>query len=540
MLSSYIMKVSMFKKPISNFERYLSLPIIIAIYLFMGCTVQQSSTVNPIPSQPLVASENISVRLKTEIYEGPSGIMDNGTVSFKWASSLSSVDPLTLTYSSFLQGYEESYTSFLSETSRSFSGLPNGKYAFYVKARDQFGNIEPTAANRSFQVAKPTTISSPPVTPHLMSSGMVLIGADINRIAVGSDGNTVYALDGNNGRLYKSNSPGMGWTDISNKIPGSLPWIDVTVAPDDPLFVAVVTNGGREVYVSSDGGATGFSGTGLSGSIGAIQVVTSIAISPSYGNPVREIAAGTLTGAAGGKVFINILSDFGSGWFDASSGPDGWLPHDEIGIDVFAIKFSPSFSSDGTILLVGSSSSKTYLYQGMRDIGSRSTVWNNISSYPVELSNAGTGTPGTPLKYADIAFPADYNGSSASTRQVFVSWSKGHPAQDVYRINDSIPSRMNAPEAISSIAYNGNIGYGKLLAGAAKCSGQGDCYQVQTYFLGNPFSNYAGWQSSQKAPTGSFNARVGWSPDGKIAYAGTSGVESAVSHSMNNGKTWNQ
>ena len=167
-------------------------------------------------------------------------------------------------------------------------------------------------------------------------------------------------------------------------------------------------------------------------------------------------------------------------------------------------------------------------------------VWNNINNYPVELSNPGAGTPGTPLKYADIGIPSDYNGGSAATRQLFISWSKSHPAQDVYRLNDSIPSRMNAREPISSIAYYGNIGYGKLLAGAAKCTVPGDCYQIQTYFMGNPFASYSGWQPSQKAPTGSSNARVGWSADGKIAYAGTSGIESAVSHSINNGNTWNQ
>ena len=33
---------------------------------------------------------------------------------------------------------------------------------------------------------------------------------------------------------------------------------------------------------------------------------------------------------------------------------------------------------------------------------------------------------------------------------------------------------------------------------------------------------------------------LGWSPDGIMAYAGTSGSESALSHSRNNGNTWNQ
>jgi hypothetical protein len=99
---------------------------------------------------------------------------------------------------------------------------------------------------------------------------------------------------------------------------------------------------------------------------------------------------------------------------------------------------------------------------------------------------------------------------------------------------------MNAPEPIASIAFYGSTASGKLLAGAAKCISSGGCYQVQTYFCANPTSNYPVWLPSQKAPTGSREARVGWSTDGKTAYAGTSGTESAVSHSRNNGSTWNQ
>jgi hypothetical protein len=232
-------------------------------------------------------------------------------------------------------------------------------------------------------------------------------------------------------------------------------------------------------------------------------------------------------------VLINVLTGFSGGWFDASTSMSGWLSPGG-GVDVFSIKHSPSFASDGTMLLVASSAARTYLYLGARDLGSRSTTWNSSTGYPVEMGQAGT-----PLNYADIALPADYSTSNPYARQVFASWGR-NTTGDIYRISDYQVYRMVAPEAISSIAFYGSIRSGKLLAGAARCQGGGGCYQVQTYFTGNAVSNYPAWQSSQKAPTGSRAAMVGWSSDGITAYAGTSGTESAFSHSKNNGNTWNQ
>jgi hypothetical protein len=470
------------------------------------------------------------VRLHTEIFEGPFGTVDNSTVTFRWASTLSSVDPSTLTYATFLQGYEQDYTTFLPGNSRTFTKLQNGNYTFYVKANNPEGQIEPVPASRSFTVAVPPP--KPPSPAPAAPAGLVggtLIGGDVNRIAVGSDGATLYALDSLRGALYRSDSAGMGWLDISNKIPGSPPWVDLAIAPDDGHFIAVATDGGREVYISADGGATTFSPTGLSAGIGPGQAVRCIAISADYGAPRREIAAGTWNGAAGGRVLIDVLSAFPSGWFDAGIG----------GVDVFAIEYSPSLPSDGTLLLVASSPAKTYLYMGVRDLGSQAVTWNASGGYPVELGVAGTGSAGTPLNYADISLPADYSGGCSSC-QIYASWSRNHPGQDVYLVAGTQPYRLHAPEAISSIAFYGPGSRGKLLAGAAKCVGSGGCYQVQTYFAPAPTINYSAWQPSLKPPTGSRDARVAWSVDGKMAYAGSAGTESAVSHSRDNGRTWNQ
>ena len=468
------------------------------------------------------------------ITEGPSGTINYNTITFKWAGAYDSNSPLKLTFSSYLDGYDRDYSPFTPETSRTYKNLAEGNYTFYVKAQDENGNIERTPASQSYTIAAVPPGQAAPVIVPGGTGGVLLIGSDVSRIVVGSDGATLYALDSLNSRLYRSDTAGMDWTDITGKVGGGPLWVDIAVAPDDPGLVAVATDNGREVRISDDYGAT-FSTLGFSSVIGAGQAARSISISPDYGAPGRDIAVGTWSGMANGRVYINILTRFPSGWFDASSSAPGWL-----NADIFAIKFSPSYAADGTLLCVASSPAKTYLFAGLRDLGSVNTVWNSLTGYPVELCKPGSGTSGTPLNYADITLPADYNGSNPYSRHVFVSWSKNHPSQGVYHVVDFQPYSMNAPEPISTIAYYGTIGRGKLLAGAARCISGGGCYQVQTYFTANPTSNYPTWQPSQKPPTGQRDARVGWSTDGKMAYAGTSGTESALSHSRSNGYTWNQ
>ncbi|MCX6001023.1 MAG: hypothetical protein NTY79_00560 [Chloroflexi bacterium] len=511
------------------------LPICVLYTALPGCSVPPSTSpgLPPPPAQP-VLSPGGSPRFFTIIYEGPSGTINYNAVTFKWGSGLSSVDPSNFTYATFLQGYDNDFTPFLKDTSRSFQGLPNGNFIFYAKAQDSSGNIEPNPPFSAFTVSgvvPPQAAQNLPVVPG--GGGFLLIGSDVSRIAVGSDGLTIYALDSTNSRLYRSDSAGAGWRDISAAISGAAPWTDLSIAPDDARFVAVVTNGGREIYISADSGAN-FSGTGVSSILGAGQAVTCISLSPDYGAPRRELAAGTWSGTGGGTVLINMLTGFSGGWFDAGRGASGWLSEGG-GVDVFALKHSPSFASDGAMLLVASSAARTYLYIGARDLGSRTTTWNSSTGYPVEIGQAGS-----PLNYADIALPADYSPANPYARQVFASWSKNITGQDIYRISDYQVYRMGAPEAISSIAYYGSVRSGKLLAGAARCQGGGGCYQVQTYFSANAVSNYPAWQPSQKAPTGSRAAMVRWSPDGNMAYAGTSGTESAFSHSKNDGNTWNQ
>jgi hypothetical protein len=492
------------------------------------------------------------IQPQTVITVAPSENVTTGEVTFKWTGSDDRTPTNKLTYSYYLEGHDYSYSAFTSDTSKTYIDLPDGTYIFYVKAHDEADNVDLTPASAKFTVATPKPEVKPEtgtITP-IVSTLFIVPNSDVNHIAVGYD-NTIYAIDSLNARLYKSDHGGYDWADISRGL-GAAPWTELAIAPDDPKTVAVVTNAGAEVYVSTDGGSN-FGATGLSGKLGGGERVKCLTISPGYGR--REIAVGTSTSSGNGKVWVNIMNGFPSGWKDVSTGATGWSD-----ADVFAIEYSPGFATDGTLLAIAATgpppnTDDTYLYMGIRDLGGNTTTWNTSSGYPVEVSQSGQDTPGTPLSYADIALPADYTGDIPTNRHVYACWSDnppgaatgGNPNDDVYRLDDTVGYRLLVRnDVICSLAHYGMFSRGKLLAGAATASTVSFFQGPQVYFTADPQSPYASWQNSQKPPTGPGQARVAWSADGQAAYCGTSSVsggsgdQSAFSISINNSFTWNQ
>ena len=470
-------------------------------------------------------------------------------VTFEWTGSDDTTPTANLTYSYFLEGYDTSYSPFSTDTTKTYTDLPDGTYTFYVKSRDNSGNIGPTPASVEFTTATTPLEEKPEVITPAASTLLIVPGSNVNHITVAYD-NTIYALDSPSAKLYKSDHGGIGWTDISRGLGAAAPWTELAVAPDNPKIVAVVTDAGAEVYVSIDGGAN-FSATGLSSKLGGGERVKCLTISPGYGQ--WDIAVGTSTGSGNGRVLVNVVSGFPSGWQDMSTGASGWSS-----ADVFAIEHSPGFASDGTLLAIAATApptDDTYLYIGIRDLGGNTTIWNTFSGYPVEISQSGQDTPGTPLTYADLALPSDYSGSLPSHRHVYACWSDnppgtaiaGNPNDDVYRLDDTVCYRiLSRSDIICSLAHYGMFSHGKLLAGAAIASATAMSQGPQVYYTYTPQSTSPNWQSSHKPPTGPGQARLAWSPDGKAAYCGTSSAgggshdQSAFSISTNDGLTWNQ
>lgn len=503
----------------------------------------------PPPQQELPSPDTSSPQ--TVITVAPAATISSNKVTFEWTGSDDTTPTNKLTYSYYLEGHDAGYSSFTSDTAKSYTNLPDGTYTFYVKSHDEADNVDLTPASVKFTVATPKPEEKAETVPPIVSTLLIVPNSDVSHIAVGYD-NTIYALDSPHARLYKSDHGGYGWTDISRGLAAAVPWTELAIAPDDPRIVAVVTNTGTEVFVSTDGG-TNFAATGLSGKLGGGERVQCLAISPGYGR--RDIAVGTSTGSGNGKVWVNIMNGFPGGWQDMSTGATGWS-----NADIFAIEYSPGFAVDGTLLAIAATgpppnTDDTFLYMGTRDLGGNTTIWNNSSGYPVEISQSGQDTPGTPLTYADIALPADYTGTSPASRHVYTCWSdnppgvatSGNPNDDVYRLDDTVCYRLLVrTDVICSLAHYGMFSRGKLLAGAVKASTVSLFHGPQVYFTSNPHSPYPTWQNSQKPPTGPAQARVGWSADGRVAYCGTSapaggsGDQSAFSVSTNNGFTWNQ
>jgi len=530
--------------------------LLVVVMNLLACTVA--------PSQPPVSSEPPAEPAppvivpdttppKTMITMAPSGEINDRAVEFEWTGTDNKTATADLVYSFYLKGFDTDYSDFTSLTSKIYTDLADGDYIFYVRARDTEGNVDPNPPSASFTVAA-TPVVEPPEVITGTSELLIVPGSEVSRIAAGNDGKTVYALDSKNKRLYKSVYGGYGWKDISGNVPGASSWDELAVAPDDPNFVAVLTNSRSEVCLSRDGGDNFFA-TGLAAGLNPGEQALCLTLSLAYAGSKRGIIVGTGTGGAGGRVLIMVSSQFGS-WSDASTGATGWLPSAPPikGVDVFAIKCSPNFASDGTILAVVASgpppdTDSTYLYIGLTDLVTNAIVWNRTGGYPVELCESGQNTPGTPLTYADIALPFDY---SVSQSRAYVCWSdnprgvftSGNSNDGVYRVEGSQCYRIySGRDIICSLAYYGNTGAGKLLAGAMM-SDWVTYPGVQVYVTVTPqLSGYA-WQSSLKPPTGEYEARVAWSPDGKAAYCGTSGGsdydQSAFSISNDNASTWNQ
>lgn len=504
----------------------------------------------PPTPQPTEPSPQDTTPPETIITRAPEEIINYNKVTFQWTGSDDTTPIANLTYSCYLQGRDTDYSPFTPDTIKAYTDLPDGSYTFYVKSRDEAGNIDPTPASTELTIATapPKSKEEPQVVTPAVSTLLIVPGSDVSRIAVAYN-NTIYAVDSPNARLYKSDHGGIGWTDISRGLGAAAPWTELAVAPDDPKIVAVVTNAGTEVYLSIDGGAN-FAATGLSSKLGGGERVKCLAISPGYGR--RDIAVGTSTGNGNGRVLVNVVSGFPSGWQDMSTDATGWS-----NADVFAIEYSPGFDADGSLLAIAATApptDDTYLYIGIRDLGGNTTTWNSFAGYPVEICQSGQDTPGTPLTYADLALPADYSGSFPSHRHVYACWSDnppgtataGNPNDDVYRLDDTTSYRLLVRDIAYSLAHYGMFSRGKLLAGALLAKPATFNPGPQVYCTFNPQSTCPTWQSSQKPPTGPSQTRVAWSPDGKAAYCGTSSAgggshdQSAFSISKNDGLTWNQ
>ncbi len=386
----------------------------------------------------------------------------------------------------------------------------------------------------------------------------VVSPSEVSDIAVGRGG-IVYAIDGEYSGVYRSEDAGISWEEIDDALTDAgavLPASIIAIAPDDTNTIAVVTDAGTKAYISFDGGKE-WADTFVPGLSGNIQT---IGISPGYaqgGDFYRDIAIGTSSwgdNSSTGQLWILQLGNMWSSWKNQDLAIDPL----HVGGEVSALKFSPDYSRDRTILVVASTGSdvaaayqgKTFVCIGKWDHALKIMLWDSFTGYPVEIGNGGDAL-GVSYVHSSLALPSDYSSDEEDSRQLLVSCDRDPDAHDdVYWLDDSTAHRLDADGGTSinvhSIAYYGTIEAGMLLAGDTDpVSGS---LTVQIRRTETPFHISPPWELSSVPPTGPGNAVLGWSKDGKIAYcgtgqnpgAGTALDESALSASTDDGDRWRQ
>jgi len=334
--------------------------------------------------------------------------------------------------------------------------------------------------------------------------------------------------------LLKSTNGGASWEDLSRTVDfptGSL--IDlVSVAPDDPDMVVVVTTG-EVPYYSSNGGATW------------------VTLGTPTGATINDIAVSGLTG---GYTYVVAGGSDSSGaqlWTMKLAMAQGWMPQYGKGNAsgnstasqdaIKTVALSPNFQIDKIVGVV--SYNATYANFQCFRYEEGAETWNGAiayfeswrtaaNRYGIELDDS---VGGLVLNSASIAFLPSYDGTDDGERIAFVGWADDAttPAGKVMRLTDSYPKAVTtwsaAPlGATHSVAYHEA---GKLLVGMYNSN---EVYACLTPMATDPMAERV---NSMKQPGGTSMTTVAWSGD--TAIAATQGNESCFSVSTDDAYSFN-
>jgi len=354
-------------------------------------------------------------------------------------------------------------------------------------------------------------------------------GSDVGPIAIASDG-TIYASELNvtdDCDLFKSTDGGHTWEALTEAFDDDNEVVDIVISPvdDEDIFAATTDT----VYKSTDGGedwkkkATGYAGT-----------ITSLDV--TYFNNNYILVIGTTD-----DVYIFDESETFPDWVDQEIGDDVGvdyfnLTYASVSVDVLDVALSPNFEEDRQIVAVvyditnGGVVVTTMLEGGSwgGDIGDSD---HNTSTGAVDP------IPVVPATTASIVFPDDYDSDPEVGPYVqFVGIGSNGADADagVYMIDgvelsagNSVVTEMDVDQDIQSLDISGDASSATILAGLETSS----CVRYSS-------DGGVDWDEAHKSPTGDDTTYVVL--DGDMAYAGTSGAESAFSVSSNGGDTFNQ
>ncbi len=292
---------------------------------------------------------------------------------------------------------------------------------------------------------------------------------------------------------------------------------DIAVSPDyttDQMVFALARNAGGTIVLASAYGGSSFAQLG--GTIGsASETGTSLSINPTYISGNARLIVGTVDPAAGvyGDVYV---------W--GENGVLAWVP---LGLDkdVTAVAFSPLYPIDATMIAVGSDAAGTTL-----NFRIATNSWNPTTLPAVAFSPATE----TQIISSTLAVPSDYNASIAFARNLFVGTNSAADGDDVFRVNNATVTDLDvtalSDNDIDSLAYTGNYSSSGILY--VTVADGGTLLYRSTNANASSASNVA-FSPAGAGMTGTAPASIAMY--GSMVFLGTSGVESALNVSLDNG-----
>ena len=327
-------------------------------------------------------------------------------------------------------------------------------------------------------------------------------GSDIAQLSLAAG--VLYAdkREGTANRLMRSEDGGLSWAETDYE-GGSVADI---VCPRSDAETVYLTDGSH-VYKSDDGGES-FARVG-DGTLPALDANERIAcLDVGYdgsNHPIVFIGTADSDMSQYGGVYYIAEGDFGAGWADMMAG----------GYDIYSIAASPNLDQDRRLIALASDESHSYIINNEGVMGGWSErielLKDNTTSFA--LSSASR-----------IGFPNDFD----IIYELFVGVGAGGNG-GVYRVDEGGAYDLGPDADIVSLDIAEDGDGIELVAG-----GEGGVWH-------SPDAGES-WQPSLKAPTGEavyVAAAADFSHSG-VAYAVTSGTESAFSISRDHCLTWNQ
>ncbi|MCD6236789.1 MAG: right-handed parallel beta-helix repeat-containing protein, partial [Thermoplasmata archaeon] len=159
----------------------------------------------------------------TTIIDGPSGTIKYNDVMFRWTGDGYVTPSQGLQFSYKLEGYDNSWSSWMDSTSKTYPDLDNGQYIFKVKSKDAVGNIDPAPAIVSFTVNVSTSDTTPPDTTITDGPTGIIEYNDVTFTWNGSDDTTSSANLRYSYKLVGYDSSWSSWTKSTSKSYNNLP-----------------------------------------------------------------------------------------------------------------------------------------------------------------------------------------------------------------------------------------------------------------------------------------------------------------------------